>query len=417
MAVSVKIPKLGVEMTSAKLAEWRAENGAQVEIGQTIAVIETDKLTNELEAPESGYLVHVGEVGEEYDIGVEVARISESVPAPGGEKPASAVSAGPAPAEEPVSAAAAAAPAVPGGWVRATPLARAVANVKGIDLHGVTGTGYGGSITKRDVEAFVQAVPAPAATAKPMAAAAPAAAERPAAAEISGKSLREERTFSPARASVARHMMQSLSTTAQMTDIRQMEVSELKAFREHLAERADLMGFKVSYLDLILKMVTLILKKLPEFNASVGDQSLLIWDSVNLGIAVANDQGLVVPVLHSAEKMSLAEIHANSQELIARARAHTLRPEDISGGTFTISNYGSFGSECGTPVLNLPQVAILGVGAMTQAPVVKDGAVVAGHVMCTSLTLDHRVLDGESAAAFQNLVKHYVTYPELILID
>ena len=323
----------------------------------------------------------------------------------------------PASAAEAVPAAAAAAPAVPGGWVRATPLARAVAKAKGIDLHGVTGTGYGGSITKRDVEAFAQAVPAPAAPAKPMAAAAAAAAERPAAAEISGKPLREARPFSPARAAVARHMMQSLSTTAQMTDIRQMEVSELKAFREHLAERADLMGFKVSYLDLILKMVTLILKKLPEFNASVGDQSLLIWDSVNLGIAVANDQGLVVPVLHGAEKMSLAEIHANSQELIARARAHTLRPEDISGGTFTISNYGSFGSECGTPVLNLPQVAILGVGAMTQAPVVKDGAVVAGHVMCTSLTLDHRVLDGESAAAFQNLVKRYVTHPELILID
>lgn len=426
MAISITIPKLGVEMTSAKLVEWREENGAKIEKGQIVAVIETDKLTNELESTGAGYLVHVGELDKEYDIGVEIAKLmdtaEEALSAAAGEAAGGAPAAAPA---EPASNASQTSEAGSAGpaaedaaWVRATPLARAIARARGIDLHKVTGTGYSGTVTKKDVESYVEPEPAQetaaAASDGGPALTVPAA---PVPQALPGKAIREERPFSPARAALARHMMQSLATMAQMTDMRHLEVSNFMEYRNQLVAKAEVMGFKVTYLDLMIKATANILKKLPEFNASVGDNTLIMWDNINIGIGVANDQGLIVPVLHDVDKMSLAEIHEKSQELFVKAREHRLQAPDISGGTFTISSYGNFGSEGGTPVINMPQVAILGVGAMLEAPVVKNGALAVGHVMCTSLTLDHRVLDGESAAAFQNLLKRYMENPELILID
>lgn len=425
MAVSIVIPKLGVEMTSAKVSEWCAENGSQVEKGQVVAIIETDKLTNEVESPESGFFVTVGELGVEYDIGVEIARIVASMDEAQANGSTTETKEEPATNEEvkeQTETAAAEKPQVSvalvaaDGWVKATPLARAIAKEKGINLCEVNGTGYGGSITRKDVESYTPAPKACEAAPKVEAISSSAAAVS-APPALPNKQVREEIKFTSTRAAIAKHMMQSLATTAQMTDIRHMEVSNFIEYRKELAAKEDVIGFKVSYFDLIIKMTANILKRYPEYNASVGDNSLIVWDNINIGIAVANDQGLIVPVLHDVDKMSLAEIHAKSQELIAKAREHRLDADDISGGTFTISNYGSFGSEAGTPVINMPQVAILGVGAMVPTPVVKDGQVVAGNVMITCLTQDHRVLDGENASKFQNLMKKYFEHPELILID
>ncbi len=420
MAVSVAIPKLGVEMTSAKISEWSANTGDKVEKGQVIAVIETDKLTNEIESPAEGYMKQIGELGIEYDIGVVIAEITEAPEAAGTVPAASAVtseSAAEVSADAPVAHQTEAhAEEENIGWIKATPLARAMAKARNINLAHVKGTGYGGAVTRKDVEAYKE---------EPKVENAPETVQPVAEAQVVQsqpmvdnplKKVREVRPFSTTRESIAKHMMQSLATTAQMTDIRHFEVSDFMAFRNSLAAKEEQLGFKVSYFDLIILATINTLKKYPEYNATVDGNSLVIWDNINIGIAVASDQGLIVPVLHDADRMSLSEIHYKSQELINKARDHKLSPDDISGGTFTISNYGSFGSEGGTPIINMPQVAILGVGAFTPTPVVKEGQVVAGNVMCSCLTQDHRVLDGENSAKFQNLLKKYMENPELILI-
>jgi pyruvate dehydrogenase E2 component (dihydrolipoamide acetyltransferase) len=430
--VNVTLPKLGVEMETAVLAEWLVAPGDEVAAGDVVANLETEKVVFELEAPAAGLLHPVAETGEEYAIGdllavLAATREAYDALAAGGAPPAAP--AAPAPTEAATNGAAppaAAAPAngaapVPlsgrdevaaarqGGTVLASPVARRMAAAHGIDLQAVAGSGPRGAIRRRDVEAArtaAPAAPAPAPAAAPAAPAAPAVA-------ANGETVVPVSTM---RRTIAQRMHASMQTTAQMTDVREYDVTDLVAFRTAAVSRADALGFKLGYTAIFAKAAVMALRAVPELNASLRSETELVrYDHVNLGMAVAIPDGLLVPVVREADRLGLRELNQTLNDVVERARTRTATAEEMSGGTFTITNFGSFGSHFGTPILLPPQVAILGVGAMLDRPVVRDGALAVGKAMYLSLTVDHRVIDGETAGRFHNEVGRLLAEPDLLL--
>lgn len=440
MATNVTLPKLGVEMETARIAAWTVDEGAEVSAGEIIANLETDKVVFEFEAPEAGVLRRVASEDAELEIGALMAVLAAdraeydgldgSTPPPDGAAPSAsavpaasadvasvpeAATAGDAPLTEgPTGPASSAAVAVADGTVRASPLARRVARVHGVDLATVAGTGPRGAIRRRDVEA---AIAAPAA-AEPTPTEAPAAPATPAAPAAPPAGVPGTVTnLTPMRRTIAARMQASLHDAAQMTDIREHDVSALVAFRTRIAGQADRLGYKLSYTDLITKAAALALRRVPELNASLDGDRLTVYDEINVGIAVAIPDGLVVPVVRHADRLGLRSLHDEMARVIELARARTAGPDVMTGGTFTVTNFGSYGSQIGTPILMPGQAAILGVGALVERPVVRDGEIVVGTAMYTSLTVDHRVVDGESAGRYQNELGALLADPEHLLLQ
>jgi len=211
-------------------------------------------------------------------------------------------------------------------------------------------------------------------------------------------------------------MRDSLLQTAQITDIRQHEVTELIDLRRAAIRCSEMLGLRLSFTDLFVRASALTLREVPELNASLTDDGRLVQhDDVNIGVAVALADGLIVPVLRQADQLSIADIHAQLSSLVARARAGQADTADVSGGTFTLTNIGSYGSHAATPILVSGQVGILGTGAFLDTPIVRGGDVVAGTVMYTSLTIDHRVVDGETAGRFQTIFGRYLAEPDALV--
>ena len=417
MAEIVRMPKLSDTMTEGVVAEWHKKVGDQVESGEVLAEIETDKATMEFESFQDGVLLHIGvekgataavdsilailgEAGEDVAgllASDAAAPAPEAAPAPA-PAPVAAVApapaAAPAPAPAPAVVAPVATPAVPrpssNGKVKASPLAARLAAERGIDLGRVAGSGEGGRIVKRDIEAYV---PAPAA----------------------GMGAVESSTDVPVtqmRKTIARRLAESKFTAPHFYLKLSVEMDAAVEARKAINAQE---GVKVSFNDMVVKAVSLALKKHPAVNSAWMDTHIRTNDHVHIGVAVAVEDGLLVPVVRHADKKSLTEIGAEVKDYAGRAREKKLQPSDWEGNTFTISNLGMFGIEDFTAIINPPDACILAVGGISDVPVVRDGQVVPGKIMKLTLSCDHRVVDGAMGAAFLQEVKSLLEHPVRML--
>ena len=428
MSVEVTMPKFGLTMQEGTIQRYFKAQGDSVQAGEPLYEVETEKVLYEVEAPASGTLAAaLFPEGATVECGVVVAIIAESgedAAAVGAHYGASAAAQGGAPAAQAAGApprahggGAAASAADDAGARRAiSPVARKLAAELGVELARVTGTGPGGRITREDVERAAEAAralagagaapraaaagaPAPAARA-PAAPAAPAAAggPPPAARSIPMRGMRK---------TIAERMSQSLREAAQLTITSEADVTAAVELRERLVRQFDF-----TYGDLLLQAVARALLRHPRMNARLSGDAIAIMPQVNVGMAVALDDGLIVPVVMDADKRPLREIAAVTRELGERARAGKLRLEEVSGGTFTITNLGTFGVDAFTPIINTGETGILGVGRIVEKPVVHRGEIARRSMMTLSLTFDHRLIDGAPAAQFLQTVIEIFNFGE-----
>ena len=445
MAKVIVMPKLGLTMTEGTVSKWLKAEGDAVKEGEPLFEVETDKLTNTIEASASGTLLKIavpaGGEAKCLDPVAVIGEPGEDVSALIGVIPAAGAAA-PAPAAPAAAAPAASAPArAPGERVLASPAAKKLARELGIDLALVPGTGPKGRVTEDDVKNFKSAPPPapPAPPAEPAVKASPLAAKvaadigldlkdvpahgRVLAADIlaavqkggsapAEEAPREETVpMSGMRKAIARNMLNSHMTSPTVTFNLGIDMTELKRLREKLKGEE----IKVSYTDILVKVVAVALTEFPLLNCSVEDNKIIYKHYVNMGVAVALDNGLVVPNIPDADKKSLTEISAEVKELAKLAREGGLPMDRLRGGTFTITNLGMYGIESFTPIINQPEVAILGVNTMEDKVVVVDGEICVRPIMNLSLTADHRVVDGSVAAQFLQRVKKLMEKPALLL--
>jgi pyruvate dehydrogenase E2 component (dihydrolipoamide acetyltransferase) len=405
MPTIVVLPKMGMTMTEGTLAQWLVPDGARVEKGQLIFRMLTEKINAEVEAEVSGVLRHL--VAE--DSTVPAGAVVGCILAEGEELPAelvemAAAAAAPA-AAAPVPAASAGGRGAPparaaGEFVRASPLARRLAEEAGIDLSQVEGTGPGGRTLQEDVERAIAARRE-----------APAAAAPPA-----GRTI----PFKGVRRTIAQRMHESLQTMAQLTITMEVDVTEAGRMCQELSERWQSEpggGVSVTYTHAIVKAAALALAEHPRLNSTLEGDVIRLLDDVNVGVAVALDEGLIVPVVRQADRKPLRQIAVEARELSDKARQGTLTVDEVTGGSFTITTLGMYDVDVFTPVVNPPQCAILGVGRVKEVPAFEGDQVVRRSVLNLSLSFDHRVVDGAPAADFLRRVKHYLEHPDLLLAE
>lgn len=431
MAETIQMPKLGFDMAEGTLVRWIKQVGDKLSKGEVLAEIETDKATIEIEAAATGTILkHLVTEGDIVPVGADIAIIGEageavpdSAPAPAAAAPAE--ESAPAEAATPAPAAAAATPApvasddgngqLPGG-VKASPLARRIANDKGIDLSQVTGSGPGGRIVKRDVEGFT-AAPAP--TAAPAAATPAAPAALPAATfgdVPAGPDVEVEPT-SKLRSRIASRMVEAKQQVPHFYVTTEMDVEALLALRKQLNDSLDEGGTKISVNDMIVKAAALTLRKFPNLNSHFYGDKIVRHKRINIGVAVALEEGLINVVTKDADKTAIGTIAADNKAMITRARSGKVKPDDIEGATFTVSNLGPYEVDHFIAIINPPEAAILAIGAGKKVPVVReDGTLGVGARMKVTISVDHRVSDGAEAAEFLQQMKQLIESPTRLLI-
>lgn len=432
MAETIAMPKLGFDMAEGTLVRWVKGEGDTINKGDVLAEIETDKATVEVEASISGVIARLlVEKGSIVPVGTPIAVVAlagedvAAVAAASGSgkaesAPAAETGAASAPTAAPASAPAPATPAaaVPSGPVIASPLARKMAADRNLDLSRIQGSGPGGRIVKRDVES-AQAVPA----AVPVApAAAPAPAAKPAAlplaplSAVGGETPADQRIpVDRLRAAIGRRMVESKQQVPHFYVTHNYNMEPLLAARKQVNDLLPDDG-KLSVNDFIVKAVALTLRSFPKLNASLVGNEIVLHGAVNVGVAVAVEGGLLTVVSRDADRKPLRVISAEIKEMVTRARAGKVRPEDIEGSTFSISNLGMFDVEHFVAIINPPEAAILAVGSAQQVPVVEDGQVRVGTRMKATISADHRVTDGAEAAQFMQTLAAYIENPLRLLI-
>ena len=418
----VLMPRLSDTMTEGVIAGWQKQVGDKVKKGEVLADIETDKATMELESYKDGILLYQGaKAGEKIlvndllciigDAGLDITAIvaaSKSVGSAPAAAVAVAVAAVATPAAAPVVAAtvAVANTVVNEGRIFASPLAKKVASEKGIDLRFVKGTGDNGRITKTDIDGYTPATAAaPAATTS--------AAPSVSVASVAGQISFDEVPVSQMRKVIARRLSESLFTAPHFYLTMSIDMDAAVAARTKINEVAKV---KISFNDMVLKAVALSLKQHPKVNSSWLGDTIRYNHHVNIGVAVAVEEGLLVPVVRFADGKSLSQINVEVKEFAQKAKDKKLQPSDWEGSTFTISNLGMFGIEEFTAIINPPDACILAVGGIAQVPVVKNGQVVPGNVMKLTLSCDHRVVDGATGAAFLQTLKSLLEEPLRMLV-
>jgi pyruvate dehydrogenase E2 component (dihydrolipoamide acetyltransferase) len=418
MASEVKLPRLGQGMESGTIVKWLKSEGDRVEKGEPLYELDTDKVTQEVEAEAGGVLLKIAIAEGEVPVGQTIAVIGEEgedvslEPSSGNgaaarevdEEPQEEGSSGPAREEErergrEASAAVTETPQRPvqdGGRVKASPLARRIARERGIDLAALSGTGPEGRIVAEDVE-------------RAQAGAAPAQAPAPVAAgEI------EIEQLSSVRRTIARRLTEAWQAPAFQISM-SADMARSKELHARLGQLAPEGSPKVTLTDILTKASAAALMRHRAVNARFTGEAIERYPSADVGLAVAIPDGLVVPVIRGSEQRTIAEIAAARADLVDRARNGRLKQEDIDGGTFTISNLGMFGVEQFVAVLNPPQAAILAVGAVEERAVARDGELVVRPLMTMTLTCDHRALDGATASDFLRTVKSFLEEPGLML--
>ena len=412
----VLMPRLSDTMTEGVIAGWHKKVGDTVKKGEVLADIETDKATMELESYKDGILLYQGaKAGEKILVnellciigkeGLDVNGIVAAVKGGANAAPAASATASTAPAASPAQASAPAAPAstavVNEGRIFASPLAKKIAQEKGIDLKYVKGTGENGRITRADLENYTPGTAAPAVASNASASATPAFVP-------SGTVSFVDTPVSQMRKVIAKRLSESLFTAPHFYLTMKINMDAAIKARTLLNENATT---KISFNDMIVKATALSLKQHPKVNSSWMGDFIRENHHVNIGIAVAVDEGLLVPVLRFADGLSLSQISGTVKEFAKKAKDKKLQPADWEGSTFTISNLGMFGIDQFTAIINPPDACILAVGGIAQEPVVKNGQIVPGNVMNVTLSCDHRVVDGATGAAFLQTLKSLLEEP------
>lgn len=420
MAEVVRMPKLSDTMTEGVVAEWHKKIGDQVESGEVLAEIETDKATMEFESFQDGVLLHIGIekgttaavdsilaiLGEE---GEDISSILEAEKSGGNTPKESPKSEAPAAQKEnkPVAPVAESKPSPApvaehksvlsneNGRVKASPLAKALAKEKGININAVHGSGDGGRVVKRDVDEFT-----------------PMTSNSYTSASVGVESFMEE-PVSQMRKVIASRLAESKFTAPHFYLTLDIDMDNAISSRKTMNASGDV---KVSFNDMVVKATALALKKNPKVNSSWLGDKIRYNEHVNIGVAVAVPDGLLVPVVRFADTKGFAQIGVEVKDFAERARNKKLQPEDWAGNTFTISNLGMFGIEEFTAIINPPDSCILAVGGIKQVPVVKNGSVVPGNVMKVTLSCDHRVVDGATGAAFLQTLKGFLENPVTMLV-
>ena len=420
---SIKVPPLGESIVEATVSRWLKKEGDTVAVGDALVELETDKITVEVPAREAGVLsarakgegdvVAVGDVlGELQQQTAGAGTPAAAAPAAGA---AGAVAAAPA-AAAPAATAPAAAPAA--AETKVSPAAARLATETGINPADVAGTGRGGVVSKADVMSAAAAPAAPAAGVQaPVAPAAgvqaPAVSSSPAANAV--RETREKMTTRRKR--IAENLLQSQHATAHLTTFNEIDMTAISALRERLKDRVEKeQGVKLSFMPFFVKAATLALKAYPVVNAQIDGDTIVYKHYVNMGIAVASDAGLVVPNIKDADQKSVVEIGKDIGAVAKRARDGKLSMDDLTGGTFTITNGGVFGSLVSTPIINYPQVGILGLHKIQDRPVAIDGKVEIRPMMYIALSYDHRIIDGQQAVLFLVRVKELMEDPAAMLV-
>ncbi len=415
--IEVIMPQMGESIAEGTVVKWHKKVGDRVKKDETLLEISTDKVDSEIPSPAAGVLAEIV-VKEQETVPVKTV-IAYLVEAEGGGPTAPEA---PAPAA-PAASTGSATPVPPSAAQRPTgarfysPLVLSMAQAEGIsmtELETVPGTGAGGRVTKRDLQAYLESRksrPAPVAAAPPAppptapAPQAPTLAATPAAApELKAKYPAPDHEIlqmSNVLQKMAQHMVHSVQTSPHVAAIHEVDMSAVVKHRaDHAAEFEAKEGFKLTFTPYIADAVVRALKKYPLVNSSVDGDTIIRKRFINLGLAVASENGLLVPVIKRADEKSFTGLARAVNDLAARTRAKKLTPEDIQGGTFTISNYGVFGTTIGTPIINQPQVAILGTGAIEKRPVVINDAIAIRSIAYFTLSFDHRIIDGAMGGMF-----------------
>ena len=427
--ISIKVPPLGESIVEATVARWVKREGDTVAQGDTVVELETDKITVEVPALKAGTLVkRLHQEGDVVKVDDELGQIDETATASAPRAGAASAAVGAA-SSAPAATVAPPAPPPPSAPAptRASPAARRVADNAGIDLAAVSGSGRGGMVTKSDViEAHgdgARAQQPRAATAAPAAHAAPpeparAPAPRPTAPAPSAEGRETRERMTTRRKRIAENLVQAQQATAHLTTFNEVDMSGVMGVRDRLKERVEKQhGVKLTFMPFFARAATMALAAYPVVNAQIDGDTIIYRHYVNLGIAVASDQGLVVPVIKDADRLGMIEFSRQLSAVAARARDGKLTMDDLTGGTFTITNGGVFGSLVSTPILNYPQVGILGLHKIQDRPVAIDGQVVIRPMMYIALSYDHRLVDGQQAVLFLVRVKELMEDPAAMLVD
>lgn len=436
MAFTITMPKLGLTMNSGSVAEWKKRIGEPVKKGEILYVVATDKLTVDVESPADGVLLAITiEDGQEVPVGDPIGLLGEPGETAGGaSSPAPKAAPAPAPAEK-AQAAPAALASAPRGRAPSSPKAKKIAREKGVDLAAVTGSGPGGWIVAKDVLASLAAAPKASPVAAKMAAEAgldmaglDAAGSRIMKADVAA-ALRQAKEQTPVRGErrvpitqmrrvIGERMLASVSSIPAVHYFADADMTALFAMRAACNARLAKKGgaAKVSVNDILMKLCAKLLLECPLLNGSVEADAFILRDYVNIGFAVALPGGLMVPNIKNVQDKNLEAIALERADLVAKTRGGGLSPDSMTGGTFTISNLGMMGVNAFTPIINPPEVAILGVGATRDVPVVKNGGVVVRPVATLCLAADHRLADGADAAEFIGKLRELIEDPGLFLL-
>jgi len=419
----VVMPQMGESIVEGTLTKWLKKPGDRIERDEPLFEISTDKVDTEIPSPAAGTLAEIlVPEGQTVGINTVVGRLDEGggvVAKPAAPAAKAAEPSAPATPPLPVTPAASAAaeepapePSEPTGPL--SPLVRKMARENNIDLARVKGTGAGGRITKQDVEAYLAETakpaavppPPPAAPVPPPAAPAPVAPPAVAPLPAAGQAKTRIEPMSTMRIKIAEHMVMSKRTSPHVTTVHRVDMTKVARMRErHKAAFQSNYGFSLTYLPFVVRASVVALRQFPLLNASLDGNNIIYHNEINVGIAVALENGLIVPVIRGADEKNVLGLQRAVVDLAARARSRQLKPDEVVGGTFSITNFGSFGSLMGTPVINQPQAAIMGVGTVDKTPVVIDDAIAIRSICHLSLSFDHRLIDGALADQFMTKVK------------
>ncbi|MGE5749649.1 MAG: 2-oxoglutarate dehydrogenase complex dihydrolipoyllysine-residue succinyltransferase [Gemmatimonas sp.] len=407
--ISIKVPPLGESIVEATVSRWLKKKGDAVKSGDTIVELETDKITVEVPAPRAGVITSISaNDGDVVKVDQLLGELDETA------APASAPSPAPsAPTPAPATPAAApstpaAPPATTASEPKSSPAARRVADDAGISISDVAGTGRGGVVSKPDViEHAAKAAPAPSS-------AAPSPA--PARAPSGERETREKMTTRRKR--IAENLLQSQHATAHLTTFNEVDMTVVNALRERMKEKVEKEhGVKLTFMPFFVKAACMALEQFPMVNAQIDGDTIIYKHYVNMGIAVASDAGLVVPNIKDAHAKGMLEVSRDISAIAKRARDGKLTMDDLTGGTFTITNGGVFGSLISTPIINYPQVGILGLHKTQDRPVAVDGKIEIRPMMYIALSYDHRIVDGQQAVLFLVRIKELIEDPAAMLIN
>ena len=412
MAEEILMPKLAMAMKQGKVIEWKAGEGQRIEKGQIVMVIETEKVTYECEAPASGFLHIIAKLDKAIPVNDAVALLAETeaeLAELQAAQPAPVEAAATAAPEDAVAATAASTTGpVKKGKIRISPAAKKMAVTHNLDFTKVTGSGPGGRIVKKDI---IQALETGLPEAAP-----PAEVER-----YEGKKVKKTIALRGMRQAIAEHMVHSLSVAAQLTLSGEIDMTEMIKLRKSLMQKEEIVGLRISYTDLLVYALTKAVKLVPIVNSSVVDNEIKIWEDINIAVAVSlevdeAESGLIVPVVKDAGNKSLLEISRSIKDLAGRARNGQLTADDMADGTLTLSNTGVFapGWTVSTPIINQPQSVIVLTGGIFEKPMAVNGEVVVRPMMTTSITFDHRVMDGAPIHTFLSKFKAFIEQPELL---